>query len=279
MSSSETHITAADGVKLRVRTWRPGTAMRGVLVVTHGHGEHLGRYHHIAEVLCAAGYAVYVWDLRGHGRSGGKPGHSPTFLHYIDDLGLVHALARRENPDARLWLMAHSMGGLITLTYVVRKQPDVAGVIASAPLLRAKYAAPGWKVFLARVLSNVAPSLTLSTGLDVSVPMSHDTALLKSFPDPELPHAMMSTRVGNDLLNLMPDTLSRARDCTLPLLLLQGTADGAVDPEATTEFYKNAGSADKTLKIYPGFYHEIMNELERATVMGDITAWLEKRSG
>jgi acylglycerol lipase len=175
--------------------------------------------------------------------------------------------------------MAHSMGGLITLTYVVHKQPEAAGLVVSAPLLKAKYAAPAWKVWMAKVLSRVAPSLTVSTGLDVSVPMSHDTALLKSFPDPELPHTLMSMRVGRDLLDVMPDTLSRARECTLPLLLLQGTDDGAVDPEATTEFYKNAGSVDKTLKIYPGFYHEIMNELERATVMGDILAWLGARSG
>jgi alpha-beta hydrolase superfamily lysophospholipase len=94
MPLTETQITAADGTALRVRMLRPETAMRGVVVVTHGHGEHIGRYVHIAEVLCAAGFGVYTWDLRGHGRSGGKRGHSPTFLHYIEDLGLVYTQAR-----------------------------------------------------------------------------------------------------------------------------------------------------------------------------------------
>lgn len=278
MSSTETQVTAADGVKLRIRVWRPETAMRGVLVVTHGHGEHIGRYVHIAEALCAANFSVYAWDLRGHGRSGGKRGYSPTFLTYTDDLALVHALARRENPDARLWLMAHSMGGLITLTYVVRQQPTADGVIVSAPLLRVKYVPPAWKVWMAKVLSRLAPSLTLSTELDVRVPMSHDTALLESFPDPELTHALMSMRVGHDLLSTMPGTLGRAPDCRLPLLILQGTDDGATDPNAAREFYESAGSTDKTLKEYPGLYHEIMNERERATVMGDIVAWLEQRA-
>jgi alpha-beta hydrolase superfamily lysophospholipase len=220
---------------------------------------------------------VYTYDLRGHGRSQGKQGHSPSFLTYLDDLEQVRALAQQAQAGQRLWLMAHSMGGLITLMYAIWRQPGVAGLVISAPLLRVKYAPPAWKVLMARGLSRVLPSFTTATGLDVSVPMTHDTGLLSAMPDPDLPHAMMSLRVGADILNFSAATLARAPELRLPLLLLQGDADGAVDPEATRQFYERAGSADKTFKLYPGFYHEILNETGRAQVMADILAWLDAR--
>jgi alpha-beta hydrolase superfamily lysophospholipase len=270
-----------DGTPLHVRTYRPDDAPRGAIVITHGHGEHQGRYVHIADRLCGAGYVVHTYDLRGHGRSGGKRGHSPSFLTYVDDLYEVHDLASHTNPRSKLWLKGHSMGGLITLTYALRRAPQAAGVVVTSPLLRNKYAPPAWKVAAAQLLAGVLPSLTLSTGLDVNVPMSHDQAFLDSMPDLELCHTLMSTRVGADILNVMESTLAAAPQmpAAVPLLMLQGDADGAVDPAATREFYDHASSADKTFKAYPGLYHEIMNETERDKVLGDILDWLNTRSG
>lgn len=278
MTITDTIVTTSDGLNLRLRVSKTDGTARGLIVVTHGHGEHLGRYHHTAQALCEAGYVVYTYDLRGHGRSQGKRGHSPTFLTYLDDLKQVADRATHENPRLPLWLMGHSLGGLITLTYALRRLPKAAGVVVTGPLLRVKFLPPAWKVLMAQALASVLPSLTLPTGLDVSVPMSHDDALLKSFPDPELPHARMSLRVGNDILNISADTLARAPELKLPLLLLHGEADGAVDPQATREFYEHAGSADKTLKLYPGLYHEILNETERGQVMADILEWLAQRT-
>jgi alpha-beta hydrolase superfamily lysophospholipase len=278
MTATDTFLTTADGLRLRLRVWSPAARPHGVLILTHGHGEHLGRYDHTAQALCAAGYAVYTYDLRGHGRSQGKQGHSPSFLTYLDDLQQAHELARRELPGRRLWLMGHSMGSLITLMYAIWRQPDVAGLVISAPPLRVKYAPPAWKVLMARSLSRVLPSLTLATGLDVSMPMTHDNDLLAAMPDPDLAHAMMSLRVGADIFTYSALTLARAPELRLPLLLLQGGADGAVDLEATRQFYEQASSADKTFKLYPGFYHEVLNETGRAQVVADILAWLDART-
>jgi alpha-beta hydrolase superfamily lysophospholipase len=279
MTTPEPTLTTHDGTPLHLRAYRPeSTPPRGVIVITHGHGEHQGRYVHIAEKLCGAGFVVHTYDLRGHGRSGGKRGHSPSFLTYVDDLYQVHDHASHADPRLPLWLMGHSLGGLITLTYAVRRAPQSAGVVVTSPLLRAKYAPPAWKVTLAQILAGVLPSLTLSTGLDVNVPMSHDQAFLDSMPDLELCHTRMSTRVGADLLNVMEATLAAAPRLQLPLLMLQGDEDGAVDPKATREFYDQAGSADKTFVSYPGFYHEVMNETERERVLGDIVSWLNQRS-
>jgi alpha-beta hydrolase superfamily lysophospholipase len=278
MPTTDTSLTTKDGTPLRLRVYRPDGPAIGVVVVTHGHGEHLGRYNHIAAALCAAGLVVYTYDLRGHGRSGGKKGHSPSFLTYVDDLFELHDLASRADPKLRLWLMGHSLGGLITLTYAVRRVPPVAGVVVTSPLLRAKFAPPGWKVLMAQVMAGLLPSVTVSTELGDSVKMSHDEALLKSMPDQDLEHSQMSMRVGRDLLEIMDDTLAKAPSLKLPLLMLQGDQDGAVDPQTTRAFFDRAGSADKTFKLYPGLYHEIMNETEREQVLGDIVAWVDKRS-
>lgn len=278
MPATDTSLTTKDGIPLRLRVWRPERPPRGQVVVTHGHGEHLGRYNHIAQALCGADFVAYTYDLRGHGRSGGKKGHSPSFLTYVDDLYEVHDLASRTDPTLPLWLMGHSLGGLITLTYGVRRAPQAAGMIASAPLLQAKYAPPRWKVLMAQTLASLVPSLTVSTELSEGVRMSHDEAFLKSMPDQDLEHSQMSLRVGNDVLSIMQETLAQAPRLTLPLLLLHGEADGAADPAASREFYKQAGSQDKTLKVYPGLYHEIMNETEREQVLSDLMGWLEKRS-
>ena len=278
MATTDTSFTTKDGTSLRLRVWRPEGATRGVIVVTHGHGEHLGRYNHIASALCDAGFVAYTYDLRGHGRSDGKRGHSPSFLTYLDDLFEIHDLASRTDPRLRLWLLGHSLGGLITLTYVVRRAPAVAGVVVTSPLLRNKFAPPKWKVLAAQMLAGLAPSLTVSTELGNSVSMSHDDDFLKSMPDQDLPHSLMSLRVGNDVLNVMGETLSQAPRLKQPLLMLQGDADGAADPQATREFFEQAGSQDKTLKMYPGLFHEVMNETEREQVIGDVVTWLKARS-
>src|SRR5262245_31951421 len=109
MTATDTTLSTKDGTDLHLRIWRPEAEPRGVVLITHGHGDHLGRYNHVAEALCAAGFVTYTWDLRGHGRSGGKKGYSPTFLTYVDDLYELHDLASRADPMLKLFLMGHSV--------------------------------------------------------------------------------------------------------------------------------------------------------------------------
>jgi alpha-beta hydrolase superfamily lysophospholipase len=278
MSALEGQLPTRDGLKLFTLTSRPDPqAPKAVVVHTHGHGEHLGRYGHVIAALVAAGYAVYSYDVRGHGKSGGPRGHTPSYDLFLDDLQAVEAKARQEHPQLPMFLYGHSMGGAITLTYTLKRQPAVKGVAVSAPAIRVAYAPPAWKVTLAKVMAGVWPTFTQSTGLQDAVPMSHDKAFLESFPDLNLTHGNMSARLGADFLTTGAYLDTHASEFTLPLLLLHGEADNTIAPAGSKDFYAHAASADKTLKLYPGMYHEVHNETDRAQVLRDLVTWFDAR--
>jgi alpha-beta hydrolase superfamily lysophospholipase len=274
----ESHLTTTDGLSLRTQRWTPEGEPQAVVVLTHGHGEHSGRYVHVGQALSAAGYAVYAYDLRGHGKSGGPRGHTPRYDVLLDDLQLVWGWAEKENPGKKLFIYGHSMGGQITLNFALRRKPQAAGVIVSAPWLTLTYMPPAWKVTLAKVLSNILPTFTQKTGLDAAVKMAHDDAHLNSLPDLNLTHTFMSARMGFDVLAAADDALAHAIDFKYPLLILHGDADGAMNPAGSKQFYERASSTDKTLKLYPGLFHEVHNETERTVVLSDVVGWLERHT-
>jgi alpha-beta hydrolase superfamily lysophospholipase len=277
MAHSEHFIAAGDGVRLRLQHWTPMGQPRALVVITHGHGEHSSRYAHVAQALNAGAYAVVAHDLRGHGRSGGPRGHIPGYAQVLDDVHAVSAWARAQHAGQVCFLYGHSMGGQITLSYALDRKPEVAGVVVSAPWLRLKYMPPGWKVRLGLALSQVWPTFALDTGLD-AVPMAHDTAHLGSMPELDLTHTRISARLGAEALSHGGALLAAAPAFSLPLLILHGEADSAMDPAGSRAFYERAASRDKTLKLYPGLYHEVHNETERSQVLADIRAWLDDRS-
>ena len=274
----ESQLVTQDGLRLRTQTWKPHDDCRAVLALTHGHGEHSGRYNHVGQRLSAAGYALYAYDLRGHGKSGGPRGHIPSYATLLDDLQLILDQARQENPGKKRFLYGHSLGGQITLNFALSRQTDVSGVIVSAPWLRLVYQPPPWKVFLAQALPNIWPTLTMSTELDTAVKMSHDEAHLNSLPDLNLTHAFMSARLGGSALEWAGYALTHASEFTLPLLILHGEADGVIGIGGSEQFCAQARSTDKTLKRYAGLYHEVHNETEREKVFQDMLDWLDQRA-
>lgn len=275
MTPHEENMIAKDGLNLRLQTWRPATsAPKGVVVHTHGFGEYLGRYGHVAEAMTNAGYMFYTYDLRGHGRSEGPRGHAPSYNAFLDDLQFVAERAAAENPELPLFLYGHSMGGQVVLTYVLKRKPKTMGVVVSAPAIRPAYLPPAWKITLARVMANVYPTFTQETGLHESRPMSHDKDFLNSFPDLALAHGKMSAKMGVEFLEIGEYLAANASLFTLPVLLLHGQEDNTISPTGSQAFYDQARSTDKTLKLYPGMYHEIHNETDRALVLRDMVAWL-----
>ncbi len=270
-------LTASDGVTLRTQLWTPERATKALVVLTHGHGEHSSRYGHVAAALAAGGYAVAAYDLRGHGRSGGQRGHTPSYAQLLADQHTVVAWARRTVPTAKWFLYGHSMGGQIVLAYALDHKPDAAGVVVTAPWLRLKFTPPAWKVQLGLTIGKVWPSFAMSSGLDKSQPLSHDTGHLNSMPELALSHTQITARLGADALTHGADLLTRAAEFKYPLLIMHGADDQIMDPEGTRLFYAAAGSADKILKVYPELFHEIHNEhpAQRGAVLADIGAWLD----
>jgi len=271
-------FAAGDGLLLTRQAWRPAGAPSGVLAVVHGYGEHGGRYRGFAEDMAARGYAVHVYDLRGHGRSGGRRGHLGRFTDYLDDTALYLGAVRKEQPGRSLYLLGHSLGGLIVTAYVEDRSADApAGLILSSPFLRLGMPVPPLRLSAARLLSVVAPSMKIGNTLDAAA-LSHDLDVVRAYGVDPLNHHVATARWAAEVLAAQGAALSAAGAIRLPFLLLYGDADAVADPEASRELFTGAGSADKTMHCYEGYYHEIFNEIGRETVFADLAAWLAARA-
>ncbi len=279
MSRQEYAFLARDGITLQTYAWMPVGTTRAVVVLTHGHGEYASKYEHVGQALSSAGIAVVAYDLRGHGRSGGPRGHSPKYEALLSDLQRVMGRAEGLVPDAPRFLYGHSFGGQITLEYVLQRRPLVSGVIVSGPWLRLTYAPPPWRMTLARGLAGLWPTFTQDTGLDKAVPMTHDTELLAAYPDPHLAHAKMTARLGMDAITAGEDILRRANEISTPLLVLHGELDGVFDPDVSRQLFERVATHDKALCVYPGMFHEIHNEVDRAQVIKDVITWIDGHLG
>lgn len=273
MHHEEGRLVGARGIPLYHQAWTPLTPPAGVVVIAHGFAEHGGRYGGVAERLVDAGYAVRAADHRGHGRSGGARTHVVRFDDYIEDLLAVVDTSRREWPDGALFVLGHSMGGLIALG-LAASHPDVmSGLVLSAPA-----ACPGevsrGTIAAGRVLSRVAPRAGV-----LKLPLnriSRDPAVVGAYnADPLVFRTRMRARLGAEMLRTMGVVHGALKDMRMPILVMQGTDDGLVDPGCGPEVYAAAGSADKTLKMYDGLWHEIFNEPEHERVLDDLVAWLD----
>jgi len=271
-------FAAADGLLLTRQAWRPEGAPTAVLAVVHGYGEHGGRYRGLAENMAARGYAVHVCDLRGHGRSGGRRGHLGRFTDYLDDTAVFLEAVRQEQPGRPLYLLGHSLGGLIATAFVEDRPADApAGLILSSPFLRLGMPVPPLKLSAARLLSLVAPAVNVGNTLDPAG-LSHDQEVVRAYGTDPLNHHVATARWAAEVVAAQSAALSAAGAIRLPFLLLYADADAVADPDASRELFAAAGSADKTARCYEGFYHEIFNEIGRETVFADLAAWLEARA-
>jgi alpha-beta hydrolase superfamily lysophospholipase len=265
-------FSGARGLRIHVRTWLPAAQPVGVVVIAHGFAEHGGRYASVAERLVAAGIAVRAPDHRGHGLSEGRRTSIVRFADYVDDLSTVITQARERWPSLHLVLLGHSMGGLIALDLAVRQTIPLEGLVLSAPAACPREVS---KVTLAlgRALSRFAPN----TGV-LRLPLnriSRDPRVVDAYNnDPLVYRTPIRARLGAEMLDAMDRVDAGLPALRVPLLVMQGTADGLVDPGCGPHVYDRAGSADKTLKMYDGLWHEIFNEPEREHVLADLTGWL-----
>ena len=268
-------VHTSDGLALHARGWPAGNP-RAVVVLTHGFGEHCGRYTGLAEALNAAGFLLVAYDLRGHGLSEGPRGFVPRYEDFLDDLERVIAAATRAQPALPLFVFGHSMGGNIVLNYALRRPAGIRGVLASGPWLRLASQPPGWKLLLGKLTAVLAPKLALPAAVDPGV-LSHDELQVRAYVNDLLVHGTMTARLFAEVTSAGGWALAHAPDLTLPVLLMHGGGDRLTDPRATEEFHRHAGSGDKSLRVYPGQFHEILNETDPAPVLRDIIEWIEAR--
>ena len=267
-----------DGTTLFYRKYVPETE-RFRVVISHGLGEHSGRYGHVVDTLCPMGASLWIHDHRGHGRSQGKRGHINDFDDYLQDLKKLIEKARTDPTDGLpLLLLGHSMGGLIALSFVRKHPRYVDGLIVSSPLLGVPKPPPPVLEAIARILSMVWPAFPLDNQLDPTR-ISHDGGEVRAYMQSKWVHSRISARWFARCMAEMGNTGRTPDAINTPLLMQIAGDDQLVSAPAALAYFDALTVADKTLFHYENLYHEIFNEKQpdRDTVLADLKQWVAAR--
>ena len=258
--------------------WLPEDEPKAALLIVHGLAEHSGRYMNVVNHFIPLGYAVYGLDHLGHGQSDGTRVYVERFEDFTEPLKIYFDMVRVWQPDRPIFLIGHSLGGLITAVYLLDHQAELTGAVISGPAVKAPDNTSPMIILAGKVFSALTPKLGLIQLEAQGV--SRDPAVVQAYvSDPLVYTGKTTARLAAELLKAMQRVTAEASKITLPVLIVQGSADRLVDPDGAQMLYDTVSSADKAIKIYDGFYHEVFNEPERAQVLSDVEAWLEAHLG
>ena len=258
--------------------WLPEDESKAVLLIVHGLAEHSGRYMNVVNHFVPLGYAVYGLDHLGHGQSDGTRVYVERFEDFTDTLKIYFDMVRVWQPDRPIFLVGHSLGGLISAVYLLDHQAELAGAVISAPVVKVPDSTSPMIILAGKLFSALAPKLGLIQLEAQGV--SRDPAVVQAYvSDPLVYTGKTTARLAAELLQAMQRVTAEATEISLPILIVQGSADRLVDPGGARMLVDMLSSADKAIKIYDGFYHEVFNEPERAQVLSDVEAWLEAHLG
>lgn len=273
-------FTGVGGGKIHWRAWKAAVPEAQVVIV-HGYGEHGDRYKRFAERLSSEGFTVWANDHHGHGKSEGPRGVINRLDDAVADLDHVVELARAERPDLPLFMFAHSMGGTIGLTYALKNQSKLSGlVLSSAAVSLEGIPVPKIQLGLIKVLSKVAPKVAVN-----KLPLegiSRDPEEERIYMEDPLVHTgAQPARTIDEMLRAMTDLPVESEKLEIPLLIIAGSEDPLVPVTVSRDINEHAGSSDKTYIEYEGFVHELINEPpeDREKVTQDIVDWLSGRLG
>jgi len=265
-------VILSDGLSIHKYEWLTDSPKAHLLLV-HGYAEYAGRYNHLSQHLNDKGISVTSYDQRGYGRSEGLRAYVKRFERYVLDLAEIRA--QIEGP---VFLMGHSMGGLVSVQYTLtQNDSNIKGLISSSAALEID---PDFSPILQRLAPILGwPFPKLQTEKLDKTYLTRDPAVLKAYMNDSLMYLKGTrARVGAELLKAMKQNSARFKDVILPLLVLHGDADQLTMPGGSKKLHGDASSTDKTLKLYSGLYHELINEPEKEIILNDISSWILERS-
>lgn len=271
----EGRFAGHDGMSLYYQSWLDeAMPPRGVVLIVHGLGEHSGAYQHVVDRLAPAGFALFAFDLRGHGRSPGQRGFIESWDDYRQDVRAFLRFITMQQPDRPLYILGHSLGGVIVLDYALRFPDKLAGVIAIGPAIGEIGISPVLMA-IARVLSRVWPSVALRIGLDVSA-ISRDPQVTEAYRADPLVHDRGTARLGTETEQTVAWVQAHAADLRVPLLIQHGESDRIARPDGSRRFLANVVERDKKLIEYAGGFHQVHNDLDHEVAISDLLSWLQQ---
>jgi alpha-beta hydrolase superfamily lysophospholipase len=274
-TAREEKVAGGDGLNIFVRSWRPNWVARAVVVICPGFNAHSGQYQWVGEQLAAFGLAVYALDLRGRGRSDGERFYVEKMADYVSDVATAIALAKSREPGSPVYLLGHSAGGVVSCIYTLEHQSELAGFICESFAFQVP--TPDFAIAVLNGLSHLAPHAHVVKLKNED--FSRDPEVVHTMNgDPLIAHEVQPTRTVAELARADDRLKKEFPLITLPVLILHGTADRVTKPSGSQLFYDTAGSADKTLKLYDGHYHDLLNDVDKETVLADIADWINTRS-
>jgi alpha-beta hydrolase superfamily lysophospholipase len=273
-TSTEETFDGKDGLTILLRAWRPDGKPRGVLVMCHGFNSHSGQYAWAAQQFVQNGLAAYAPDLRGRGKSEGERFYVENIADYVSDLAGAVKVAKSRDAGLPVFLLGHSAGGVAAAIYVLQNPSELAGFICESFAFQAP--APGFALAAIKGLSHVAPRLPVLKLKNED--FSRDqTAVAALNSDPLTANEVQPAMTVAALVRADERLRDEFPKITLPVFIMHGTDDKATVCHGSEFFHSTVGSEDKTLKLYQGHYHDLLNDIGKEGVVADITSWINKR--
>jgi len=278
MEHQEGFFKGIRNTQIYYQTWLPDGDPKGILLVVHGLAEHCGRYMNLVNHFVPLGYAVYGMDHVGHGKSDGVRVHVQRFEDFTDTLRTFFDMIKNWHPETPIFMVGHSLGGLIAAIYLLEHPSELTGAVLSGPSVKIPDHISSATIFLGKMFSALIPKLGL-VGLDPAG-VSRDPAVVEAYiNDPLVYGGKTTARLAAEIVRAMQRVSAEGSGITLPVLIIQGGQDRLVDPSGAQMLYEKIGSKDKIIKIYDSLYHEVFNEPEHDQVLSYVEGWLESHLG
>ena len=270
----EERIDSTKGAKIFIRSWRPESMPRAVVVICHGVNSHGGQYTWVGQQFAANGYVAFALDLRGRGKSDGERFYVEHVADYVSDVAATIAIAKSRHPGLPVFLLGHSAGGVVSSIYVLENASELAGFICESFAFQVPRA--GFALAAIKGLSHVAPRLPVLKLKNED--FSRDPKAVEALNnDPLTAHEVQPAITVAALVRADERLHDEFPLMKLPLLIMHGTDDKATVCRGSQYFYDTAGSKDKTLKLYEGHYHDLLNDIGKEQALNDILQWIAGR--
>jgi alpha-beta hydrolase superfamily lysophospholipase len=273
-------FASRDGLQLYHEIWPAHGAAKATVLFVHGYGDHCARYPYASAHFTGRGYDWVTFDYRGHGQAAGTRGHCYHFEEYLGDLDAALQLAHRRAGGRPLYVVATSHGALVTTRYLTdgaSKPPAIRGLVMSSPFFGVSMKVPAVKAAAGRLVSRLIPRLAMSNQIR-SEDLSRDPAVVDAHRQDRWTHGVATARWFTEMTAAQAYCQRHAAELDLPLLMLVAGDDRLASAQASRDMFEAMTQADKQFILYPGYFHEVLNDTGRETVFADLEQWLTKHA-